>query len=312
MVGFLLPRGGADMTVPYTKPPLTFEAQLDLLKDRGLAIADRQTALAILSKISYYRFSAYCLPFKDSMDHFRTGTTWEQVIELYEFDRKLRILIMDAVERVEVAIRTDITYTLAHAYGAFGHHDRDHFRSSFQHRQWLDKLTDEIGKSHETFIQHFREKYDGYPCLPIWMATEVMSFGSLSRLYEGMKSVEQQRVSRLYNIPHQVLRSWLRSLAFIRNVCAHHGRLWNRELPVAPEMPREKHGWKTEDIPNQKRLFCSLIILRHLLDGQGHAQDWCQAITNLIEPMAGKNQFRRSMGLSEAWQQHRRWAGGSP
>lgn len=300
------------MTVPYTKPPLTFEAQLDLLADRGLIIEDRQTALAVLSKISYYRFSAYCLPFKDSADHFRTGTTWERVIELYEFDRKLRILIMDAVERVEVAIRTDITYILAHVYGAFGHHDRDNFRSSFQHTQWLDKLTDEIAKSRETFIQHFREKYDGYPCLPIWMATEVMSFGSLSRLYEGMKSTEQQKVSSLYSIPHQVLRSWLRTLAFIRNVCAHHARLWNRELPVAPEMPREKHGWRAEDVPNQRHLFCVLIVLRHLLYGQDHCLEWCERMTALLKPIALDDRARLSLGLPDAWQQHRRWAGGSP
>ncbi|MGD0230443.1 MAG: Abi family protein [Syntrophorhabdales bacterium] len=295
------------MTVPYTKPALTFDEQLNLLAERGLIIENRAAALNNLSKISYYRFSGYCLPFKDYLDHFRPGTTWERVMELYEFDRKLRILAMDAVERVEVAIRTEVTYTLAHTYGPFCYLDPACFRSSFQHAQWLDKLTVEVRKSRETFIRHFREKYDGFPGLPIWMATEVMSFGSLSRLYEGMKSADQQKVSSLYDIPRQVLHTWLRTLAFIRNICAHHGRLWNRELAVAPEMPTAKHGWAQEETPNQKRLFAVLVILRHLLLGQDHCGDWCSRITDLLDPIATEDRFRRSMGLPENWKSHKRW-----
>jgi abortive infection bacteriophage resistance protein len=302
------------VTIPYAKPALTFDQQLDLLAGRGLIIPDRVSALNALSKISYYRFSAYCLPFKDYVDHFRTGTTWEQVMSLYEFDRKLRILVMDAVERVEVAVRTEVTYTLARLYGPFCYHDPSCFRPSFQHIQWLDKLIDEIGKSRETFIRHFQDKYDGFPRIPIWMATEAMSFGSLSRLYEGMKNGDQQKVSDLYAIPHQVLRTWLRTLAFVRNICAHHGRLWNREVAVAPEMPMEKHGWPQDETPDQKRLFGILVILRHLLLGQDHCIDWCDRVTALIEPIAGEDRFRRSLGLPQNWKQHRRWAtgGGRP
>jgi len=303
------------MTIPYTKPALTFPRQLDLLISRGLVIPDRTAAEEVLSRISYYRFSAYCLPFKNRLDQFHAGTTWDTVMSLYEFDRQLRLLIMDALERVEVAIRTAITYTLAHAYGAFGYLDAANFRQSFNHAQWLDKLTGEIEKSHETFIQHFRIKYDGFPRLPIWMASEVMSFGSLSRLYEGMESKDQKPVSDRYSLPHYVLRSWLWSLSFIRNVCAHHSRLWNRELAIAPVMPTNKHGWLPGEIPNHKRLFAVLIMLRHLLDSQCLGQGWGKKITCLIDPIAGNNRFRIVMGLPEGWQTHRRWLctpGGRP
>ncbi len=295
------------MTIPYTKPALTYPQQLDLLISRGLIIADRATAETILSRISYYRFSAYCLPFKNSLDQFNEGTTWDTIINLYEFDRQLRLLVMDALERVEVAIRTAVTYTLAHAYGAFGYQDAGNFRHRFNHAQWLEKLTGEIEKSHETFIQHFHNKYDGFPRLPIWMASEVMSFGSLSRLYEGMEDKDQQRVSARHALPHFVLRSWLRSLSFIRNVCAHHSRLWNREFAIAPLMPLAKHGWPPNEIPNQKRLFTVLIMLRHLMDGQCLGQGWQGEVTRLIEPIACTDNLKTVMGLPDGWQTHRRW-----
>lgn len=295
------------MTIPYTKSALTFEQQLDLLADRGLVIPDRPAAAAILSKISYYRFSAYCLTFKDENDNFYPGTSWETVLDLYEFDRELRLAVMDALERVEVGIRTAITYTLAHAYGAFGHHDPANFRSEFQHAQWLGKLTHEIEKSHEKFIHAYKTKYDGYPRLPIWMESEVMSFGSLSRLYEGMLDVDQQQVCGPHRLPHYVLRSWLRSLNFIRNVCAHHSRLWNRELPVSPLMPKAKHGWVPEEIPNNRRLFAVLVMLGHLLDGQGLGDGWRRMITDIIAPVSAAERFRLSMGLPEGWTTHRRW-----
>jgi abortive infection bacteriophage resistance protein len=295
------------MTIPYTKPPLTIEQQLDLLAEHGLNISDCPSAISTLARISYYRLSAYCLVFKDDHDYFRPGTTWDEVVTLYEFDRKLRIVVMDALERVEVAIRTAITYTLAHTYGAFGHHYPTNFRPTFQHEQWLAKLTTEIVKSHETFIQHYKVKYDGFPRLPIWMESEIMSFGSLSRLYEGMEDIEQQQISKFYGLPHYVLRSWLRSLNFIRNVCAHHSRFWNRELSVAPVMPKKKHGWPSEEIPNHKRLFAILVMLGHLLDRQGIGSNWRLTVTNLIEPVANTERFRIAMGLPEEWKSHRRW-----
>jgi abortive infection bacteriophage resistance protein len=295
------------MTVPYTKPALTYEQQLDILSDRGLVIPDRASATATLARISYYRFSAYCLPYKDAHDRFHSGAAWIDVLCLYEFDRKLRIVIIDALERIEVAIRTTLTYTLAHTYGAFGHHNPANFRPDFQHQLWLDKLTSEVEKSHETFIKHYQEKYDGFPILPIWMESEAMSFGSLSRLYQGMEDLDQQQISGQLGIPHYVLRSWLRSLNFVRNVCAHHSRLWNRELSVAPTMPIRKHGWPPEEIPNHKRLFVILVILGYLLEKQGLADGWRDAVTELLQPIAAVNRFRVAMGLPENWQTHRRW-----
>jgi abortive infection bacteriophage resistance protein len=147
------------------------------------------------------------------------------------------------------------------------------------------------------------------------MASEVMSFGSLSRLYEGMADKDQRQVSERYELPHFVLRSWLRSLSFIRNICAHHSRLWNRALAIAPVMPLAKHGWLPNEIPNQKRLFVVLVMLRHLMNGQHSVQGWQGDATGLIEPIAADYKFKIVMGLPDNWQTHRRWqstSGGKP
>ena len=229
-------------------------------------------------------------------------------MELYEFDRKLRILIMDAIERIEVSLRTAVTYHLARAYGPFAHCDQKNFHPEFKHGDWIDRLNDEAEKSRETFIEHYKEKYDGFPRLPIWMASEVMTFGSLSRLYEGMLIPDKDRVCAHWKIPRSVMLSWLRTLTFIRNTCAHHARLWNRELACAPTMPLAKHGWPLKETPVQKRIFCVLIILRHLLDGQHAANPWQPEVTNLIDQIAVNKFFRDSMGLPENWKAHPRWA----
>ncbi len=307
MAGFILPSGGTDMAAPYTKAPLTFEEQLDLLAGRGLIIADRPAAEIDLSRINYYRFSAYAIPFKKEHDKFRDGTTWEEVFALYEFDRKLRILVMDALERVEVAIRTAVAYQLAHAYGSFAHTDSNNFRFEFEHAEWLTRLNGDVKESKETFIEHYKIKYQAFPKLPIWMAAEVMTFGSLSRLFAGMKNREQDAICSSWKIPRLVMKSWLQTLTFVRNTCAHHARLWNRELAIAPMMPQPKHGWPTKDIPNQQRMFCVMIILRHLLDGQQATNPWQPSITELIKPFATNPHFRNNMGLTDDWETHSRW-----
>lgn len=295
------------MGIDYTKPPLTFEQQLDLLVQRGLRITDRTQAVQTLSSISYYRLSAYCLPFKTDHDHFLPNSTWEEVVQLYEFDRLLRLCIMDALERFEVALRTSVTYRLSHVYGPFAHINSNNFRDGFKHIDWLDKVDAEARKSRETFIEHYRLKYNGFPHLPIWMASEVMTFGTLSRLYEGMQETDQRAIAKACKLPHFVLRSWLRTLTYIRNTCAHHARLWNRELANSPLLPRAKHGWPSNIIPNQKRLFCVLVILRHLLHTQGMGDVWQEEVADLIRPVAVNPHFRAVMGLPKNWEDHPKW-----
>lgn len=302
----------------YTKAPLTFDEQLAHLQSKGLVIRNYSKALQKLSIISYYPLSGYWYPFrkKDSQgiptDQFHPGTTFDQVIELYEFDRKLRIYVMDAIERIEVAVRTCITYHLGHQYGAFGHAKATYFHQKFDHSRWLENIEKETSRSKEEFIRHYRDRYNGFPKLPIWMLTEVMSFGSLSFCYSGLiqnqlKGIEDKKaISNQFGVNHKRFGIWLHTLTYVRNVCAHHSRLWNRQLAIKPDKSKESL-WQPPMTPRNDRIFYVLLILHHLLKQSGNGNDWRERITELIEPIVSVDFYRDAMGVPKDWENHPLW-----
>ncbi len=301
------------MLKPYAKPPLSFAEQLQLLESRGLKIPDQTLALGHLSSISYYRLSAYWYPFlqRDTNGRvigvFEPGTDFDQVVRLYEFDRHLRLLVMDAIERIEVHIRTLVTYHLGHRYGAFGHTDPANFHPRFNHAIWLAKLESEARQSKDVFVEHFKRNYTGFPTLPIWMSTEVMSLGALSFCYTGLRNPDKRRIAEQLDVHHKRLKDWLHTLTYIRNLCAHHGRLWNRELAIKPERVREPE-WNPPVTPRHDRLFYALLILRVLLRSNHNGDTWAASCNELLETLASEKRYRIAMGLPRDWKAHPLWA----
>ena len=296
----------------YRKPALTFDQQLDLLSKRGLVINDKDYALSKLKAISYFRLSAYSYPFRirdehsNIMSNFIQGANFGEVIKLYEFDRHLRLLVMDAMEMMEVYIRTLIAYHLGHTYGPFGHTDASNFHSTFDHAQWLEKIEEEVKRSNDTFIKHYKRKYSGFPDLPIWMSAEVMSLGSLSFGYTGLKNDDKRAISRQLGLHHYKLKDWLHKLTYVRNVCAHHSRLWNRSLSIRPATTRGRARNQSTTLRND-RIFFILLVLRYLLKTTDDGDRWRQRCTDLIDPIAQQRRWRLAMGLPEDWKKHPIW-----
>ena len=296
----------------YRKPALTFDQQLDLLSKRGLVINDKDYALSKLKAISYFRLSAYSYPFRIRDEHsnitsnFIQGANFGEVIKLYEFDRHLRLLVMDAMEMMEVYIRTLIAYHLGHTYGPFGHTDASNFHSTFDHAQWLEKIEEEVKRSNDTFIKHYKRKYSGFPDLPIWMSAEVMSLGSLSFGYTGLKNDDKRAISRQLGLHHYKLKDWLHKLTYVRNVCAHHSRLWNRSLSIRPATTRGRARNQSTTLRND-RIFFILLVLRYLLKTTDDGDRWRQRCTDLIDPIAQQRRWRLAMGLPEDWKKHPIW-----
>lgn len=300
------------MLETYQKSALTFEQQLKLLGERGLIINDYGHAMLQLGTISYFRLSAYWYPlrFRDEHEYvtsdFIEGANFDDVISLYEFDRQLRLLVTDAIERIEVYIRTLISYHLSHEYGAFGHTDPANFHPQFNHAQWLGKLEEEAARSSDAFIAHYKNKYTGFPTLPIWVITEVMSLGSLSFCYQGLKHDDKRVISNKLGLHHMCLRDWLHTLTYIRNVCAHHSRLWNRELAIRPQRPRSAE-WNAPVTPRNDRIFYILLMLRHLLKTTNNGDSWCLQCNELLEPIVNDGKWRAAMGVPENWKEHPLW-----
>ncbi|MGC4116967.1 MAG: Abi family protein [Myxococcales bacterium] len=258
-----------------------------------------------MARISYYRLSAYWHPFKHPDDTFIAGATFERAIELYEFDRRLRLCVFDAIQRVEILLRTKITYQLGHRHGAFAHEDARNFDHSWAvgHRDWIDSLRKETHRARENFLGHFRSKYNGFPSIPIWMASEVMSFGSLSLLFENMLTGDRLPIAGEFGVTAIVAVSWLRSLSYVRNVCAHHGRLWNRELSIKPLLPKKDPTWQF----GNTRVFCVLSILRHLTKPVPGGEQWAQDAARLLQSVDKDRLFATSMGLPSTWTDHSLW-----
>lgn len=254
----------------YTKPPLKISDQIKLLESRGLIIKDKIKAEKYLSNISYYRFSAYLYPFKDlATDKFADGTTFEKVLDLYLFDRELRLLIFDAVERIEIAFRTQLIYQPAMVGGAFWFQDASNFDDVGRMNEHNYQLENEIERSSEVFIEHFKTKYKEEDVPPVWMSFEVLSLGLLSKFYQNLKFSSQAKkdIAKHFGLNESlILQSWIRSITYVRNICAHHSRLWNRTLTSRPKILRKPSRiWIKTSAPNNEKIYYFLCCLWYLL-----------------------------------------------
>jgi len=220
--------------------------------------------LSFLARVSYYRVCAYRFYFEDKpgSDWFRDGTDFKHLMRLYEFDRLLRLLVMNMCERVEVLLRAQITYVHSHKYGKFGYLDRRNFAGNFDYDDWFTQVQHEVGKSKEVFVQDFFEKHPKYKNLPWWMFSEIISFGKLSWVYTGMKPEDKLTISQSnFGIAAKLLSWWLHSLVYVRNICAHHSRLFNRRLAISPSPHTQDKLWTTDG----KKLFDVLMVFKYLL-----------------------------------------------
>lgn len=226
-----------------------------------MIIEDHDSAEEFLRQVHYYRFSAYLIDFKDVLKEntYLPDTTFNKVVTLYDFDRRLRSLLFEVLETIEVTLRAQISHELAIRSGALSYKDTNNFFNEKFHSDSLIELNNQIRKrrSSEAFIDHHFKKYDGN--LPIWAAIEVTSFGFLSRFYKNLK-IKKYIAKNYYNVPPHYLESWFQCLSNIRNICAHYGRLFNKPLTFRPKLFKEDGA-----IINNNSLFAVIIIIIRLL-----------------------------------------------
>ena len=228
------------MKKPYTKEWLPIPAQLERLRSYGLIIPSDETPKRFLRHLNYYRFSGYGLAFEKTRHQFEPGTRFDQIRQAYEFDRAIRDLILESLEVIELDIRSSVTSTFGQKYHAFGHVKSENFFKQFNHLDWLEKVQRQTKRSREMFVEHFKKTYAEYPNLPIWAVTEIISFGALSRMVAGMRKGDQKSISTRYGLQPWHFISCLHHLVYVRNLCAHHARLWDREWSIKPNLPPGK------------------------------------------------------------------------
>ena len=308
----------------FSKPFTNYEAQADKLISRGL-LGDKAIIIGHLQSVSYYRLSGYWYPFRktdpvsgERLDTLDSDATIEKVWDRYIFDRRLRLLVMDALERIEVDARTRLAYLHAEKHGPFGYAEDPKTLPglNFNDRtRFLEYFREQLSVSSEEFVKHYRTKYGSdHNDLPVWVACELMTFGNLFTFFRGCKPDIQKEVARRYGVSDVVCESWLRSLNTIRNICAHHARLWNRELGIQPMIPNKDLKWRYDaatalgvqslPIPNH-RVFAILTICRTCLEVIAPGNSWTERFHQLLAEHPSIPQ--RGMGLIDDWQKHPLW-----
>lgn len=296
----------------YSKSPLTFEQQADLLLQRGLE-ADRDQLIRRLQSTNYFRLSGYLYPYREAVgEDFREGTSLEHVWRICLFDQRLRTLLLDAIEAIEVFTRTQLAYHFSHQQGPFDYHkpeclpnlERDQFRL------WQQKLETQIKRSlrsKEEFLLHFFDRYgDEHTRPPVWALVELMDFGSMLTFYRGIRNEVRKQIARPLAIPEPVFFSWLLALHTVRNRCAHHLRLWNWKLGTSVKLPKERKypQWHEGELSNDS-IGVIILLLKNLLDQISPQHSWVERIDTLF--LEFDLIPTKKMGLPLDWQNHPLW-----
>ena len=294
--------------ISYTKQLISFEEQIALLKDRGMSVEDKNKALHILQNVSYYRLSGYWYPLlEDKEKHvFKPGATFDTVFAIYKFDSKLRKLIITELEKIEVAVRTQIVHILSQRYDGYWFMNAALFTSPTKHAKALVKIAEEYNRSDEEFVTAFKNKYSN-PFPPSWMTMEITSFGSLSILYSNLKPGKTKReIANYFGLPDKVLESWLHSIVYLRNICAHHCRLWNRALSIRPLMPRSpKKQFIQDNTVSNKRTYFILCMVIYMLNTVNPKHSFIVRFKKLLAEYP--NIDVKAMGFPVNWENDPLW-----
>ena len=273
----------------YTKQAMSIEEQIKLLQSRGLIIDNYNEAVHYLNNISYYHISGYLKPFQDKNDDFRKDTKFTDILELYFFDRKLRLIFLNAIERIEKSFKTQFILHLSTKYGADCVLKENFFVPN------LKKIDENLKTSKEPFIRAFKKKYSNkYP--PLWMIAETLSFGDILSIYAySIPTEDKKAISVFYGMGWKHLNSWLENLREVRNICAHYSRLWNRRI--------SKNIMNSDlysDFTYKNHIYDSIIATQILLNIVSPSYEFLDEITAIIKEY---NIPVSIMGFSDNWEE---------
>ena len=298
----------------YTKAPLTAEQQVELLKSRGLRIDDVDRAIYYLNRISYYRLSGYALPFEvptadgQRSHQFKPDASFEAILDLYVFDRKLRTLVMDAMERIEVALRSQMCLYMANKTGdGWWHLNPVHFKTKYDHNAFVTQCNEQLERTPDVYIKHYFSKYDDPPTPPSWMTLEQLTMGPCSFLYMNIREPsDKNAIAKTFGLHYTILISWFQAMSYLRNLCAHHSRLWNRKFTIRPKL--QSHQPISDSASN--RFAAQVAIIVDMLKVIAPKSMWSTRFYETLLEHPHVDEMR--MGFSDGWQLDGFWQVRSP
>lgn len=275
---------------------LTFEEQLQYIKNKGFIISDKDKCLDFLKNVNYYNISAYFTPFKTKDGKYKSNIDFECIYKMHEFDRKIRVLIFPAIEEIELHLRAQLSYYHANNYGALGYLNSENYNKYHKHNCFVEKIQKECVKKNinNPIISHHQNKYDGK--IPIWVIIEFFSIGMLSKFYSDMKTQDKKAIAKqVFDTSFIYLDTWLKCLTILRNKCAHYSRLYNTRFIVRPKL--------NLSFNKKPYLFEQLIVLKNLYTS---AKTWNNnfmiSLSVLVEEYVEYINLE-DIGFSENWKE---------
>lgn len=293
------------------KPFTTFKEQIEIYKKRGLIIDDESHAIRYLQTVGYYRLSGYGYPFRQMtnnkvrIDEFAPNTHFNHIKALYVFDKRLRQLAIDALERIEVAMRVQIAYHLSR-HGATAHLQSVYFDDKFNRDKWLSKYYQLIEREQNSdFVKHHENKYTD---MPIWVHCELWDFGTMSMLYKGLNQSDKDKIAKYFGLPtHKQLESQLHTFNIIRNISAHYGRLWNRHMTKIASFRGMGEPWQNF---SDKHVFIYFCLMQYFLKQISPNSSWAKRFLALLDDFASIDNGAVSleqMGLTVSVDELKTW-----
>lgn len=277
--------------------PISIENQVKNLIDLGLLVEDKSYAKKILGRISYYRLiKAYSITLKKD-GRYISGISFEDIVSLYKFDRELRQLIFEIIEHIEVSLRAVITNYFSLKYGNFGYKDLSNVgKYKNRYKEALNDLERETKRNRRSpFIKNFKDNYEGGE-IPLYAVIEVASFGTLSKMYKNMKNEDKSKIAKVFNTDYHYFESWIENFAYIRNICAHYGRLYGAKLTKSPKLYKE---YLKKNISNNT-IFATLVNLKIVSEEENYKKFY-HDLTELIARY--ENIELRHVGFIENWKE---------
>ncbi len=303
----------------FSKKAFTIQEQIIQLQERGLHIPNPALAERYLANISYYRLGEYWYVMQHNKENhiFKPNSRFVDVIALYNFDAELRILLFDVIEKIEISLRTKLIYHLSHEIDPWWFCNSEIFNDRLQFSRTLAKIEEEITRARSkdvTIKNHFKKHKDDLRFPPSWKSLEQVSFGNLSKLYGNLKHTIKAKdgIAKEYGaVNHTYLPSWLQSIAVIRNYCAHHSRLWNRNLPGTVKLlSKPPNPWITDalNVPKQhefRQLYVHMCLMKYLINTIQPNNNFTNRLNDLF--IKYPNVDANALGMKPKWQQEPLW-----
>lgn len=294
----------------YSKIPETSEKHCLILNERGLLISNKKKAIHYLETIGYYRLTGYMfhLQSNDGYHLFNEGIQFEEVIKIYNFDKKLRSIISEYIEQIEIYLRAKLTNKYSLKYGFFWYNNSILFEDILIFEKINHEIEITFNHPKELFLKKFKLKYTSESLPPSNMALEILSLGKLARLYKALKNQDGKLdIASEFELPSNIISSWLIYLTNVRNICAHHSRLWNKKVTVdRPMFPtREKYKFKGENFNDSNTTLYGIIsIIDRLLMSFNPENRFIHKIERII------NNYQIDcslMGFPSNWKEDANW-----